>query len=130
MELVEFLTARLNEDEQAALAATWDADASRRWNPHLIEKPRWGWGVVDDMDAGVTVVEPAAADAAAVAQHMARHDPARVLRDVAAKRRLVEYIEEELTNQGNSNNDKLMHVLRLSALSYASHRDYDEAWRP
>ncbi|MFF8412860.1 DUF6221 family protein [Streptomyces omiyaensis] len=124
-DLLEFLTARLREDEEAALAAAWDPDASRRWVAEPLARRRWG--LVDDAGSGVTIVDPANADAAGVARHIERHDPAQVLRAVAAQRRLVEYIEEQL---GAGPEDKLAHALQVLALAYSGHPDYQAAWRP
>ncbi|WP_329424024.1 DUF6221 family protein [Streptomyces sp. NBC_01268] len=54
--------------------------------------------------------------------------------DIDAKRRIVAYLVGELEDSGGDNpwwyDDKLTPVLRLLALPYADHPDYDEAWRP
>jgi hypothetical protein len=116
--LVEFLTAQLDEDEAAAsglhdialckLAIYGPAD------------PRWGW----ECDCG---------------------QPARVLAEVDAKRRILELHRASTDHHADKDpycvgcweagglDGAPSHpcpTLRLLALPYADHPDYDEAWRP
>jgi hypothetical protein len=122
--LVAFLKARLDEDEQAARAAVGFDYGVREW--------------ADDGDP--------------VNVHIARHDPARVLREVEAKRRMLEAHSRphhcaHLTGRGASSvvdgkpwvfyeeahtqdTGDICDVLRLLALPYADHKDYREEWRP
>lgn len=99
--LVEFLRARLNEDEAAAKA----------WLP---------FGNPD----------------AAQREHIARHDPGRVLAEVEAKRRILDEYEQATgqyaTHSQVSAGEEigLRFALKALALPYAEHPDYDEAWRP
>lgn len=66
------------------------------------------------------------------------YDPTRVLADVAAKRRIVDECAYwcEKTESGvdypalADRFEVAMGVLRLLALPYADHPDYDEEWRP
>lgn len=53
-------------------------------------------------------------------KHVARHDPARVLAECRAKRRLVE--ELGAFRRGAA--------LRLLAMPYADHPDYRQEWKP
>lgn len=103
MSLVEFLRARLDEDEAAAKA----------WLP---------FGNPDD----------------AARAHIARHDPARVLAEVEAKRRIIDLHGAEPHECVAWDGDLGLPctcyevdcpTLLLLALLYASHPDYDEAWR-
>lgn len=115
MDLVEFLTARLDEDEQVARAA---GD---------------GWYGYDPEQAIAMVpVEDT--------QHIARHSPARVLAEVDAKRRVIAQWEDarsQARNPVSSDNYRaarieqgaLAEVMCLLALPYADHPDYDKAWR-
>ncbi|MEV8623389.1 DUF6221 family protein [Streptomyces sp. NPDC051079] len=155
MDLVEFLTARLDEDEQAARAATdgpWAA-----WQRSTLR------GLGDLLHAVTTPGQAPGARASIAtaswldAEHIARHDPARVLAEVDAKRRiLASYTEAVLvrdeatqwamspspviTNPGADGVERwtrardaaffLEPAIRLLAQPYASHPDYDEAWRP
>jgi hypothetical protein len=149
--IVEFLTARLNEDEQTARAATgkyrsptWRVDGD---DETLLIYP-------DDGSTGFTFDGP-------IAPHIARHDPARVLADVAAKRKIVEmhrpqYVSDDPDKHYGSHyevigsreilvRDEEPHLpnwcrtcqelspcptVRQLALPHADHPDYDPAWRP
>lgn len=70
-------------------------------------------------------------------QYVARHDPARVLAEVDAKRKILDRIVpllEEL-DQAELKRVREYHghsskLLRLLALPYAKHLDYRESWRP
>jgi hypothetical protein len=99
MTLVEFLKARLDEDEQVAKAA------SDPGGPHL---------------------------PAAQLEHARRHDPARVLAEVEAKRRIIDahHPVDPCDAHDASFETISCDTLLLLALPYADHSDYDEAWRP
>lgn len=56
-------------------------------------------------------------------RHIVRHDPARVLREVAAKRMLVERL-------GRGRSAASRESVRLLALPYAQHPDYQPEWSP
>ncbi len=88
-DLIEFLTARLDEDEAVAKAAielaplpwqrSYGEDGDARWLDILGGE-------------GTSVVETesgANGPSLDVAEHIARHDPARVLREVEAGRRIL-----------------------------------------
>lgn len=96
-ELVEFLKARLDEDEQVAKATVMDGIS---------------FWTAQDSWLGL---------AAPVVAHAQRHDPARVLAEVEAKR-LQLALHKEC--------DASCYVVRVLALPYASHPDYREEWRP
>lgn len=150
MTLVEFLCARLNEDEATAQAAGGDewfgsADRARAWNTSLP-----AFEIFGEANTGEHAV------------HIARHDPARVLAEVEAKRRIIgeHYIWPERSHltgvwaepdpmcgvcvsmqmdqdAGGNRFRDLEHVawpcptLRLLALPYADHSDYRaEEWAP
>lgn len=120
MPLAEFLLARIAEDEEAARAASpgpWHLNAERT---EVI--------AVDD----IQVAEAFALSnnqLRATAEHIARWDPARVLAECDAKRRLVTELvrmqDEEMGWDGVE--DKVMSYL---ALPYADHPEYREEWRP
>lgn len=94
--LIEFLTARLAEDEATARAATagpW------RYNPGKHYRREWTVEFEESVFAGPTgdsatsialTGESDDLQSMADAAHIAHHDPARVLREVAAKRRIME----------------------------------------
>jgi Family of unknown function (DUF6221) len=127
-DLVEFLTARLDEDNEAALDML-----ARDWT--LTGR--------DVMTAGFVIAE---ASSDLTGRHIARHDPARVLREVEAKRKIldlwhnpakVEHLPEG-AHEGRDP-DEIMRdvavaeaideIVRTLAAVYSDHPDYDEAWR-
>jgi hypothetical protein len=133
--LVGFLRARLAEDEQVARAADsgpWRVDDpayptaiyNRDGHP-IISGSQWGG-------------EASIFDDPAAPAHIARHDPARVLAEVEAKRRIV-HIHSEY-DHGCPEHDGCdgftflsagpCFTLRLLALPWAGHPDYREEWRP
>ncbi len=104
--VVEFLLARLSETEADALKAA-SAESADWWVDGPAEHSGKHWVYA----TGEKFTERS------VAEHIARHDPARVLADVAAKRRIVESMGDDW-------------VVRTLATAYSSHPDYDKAWRP
>ncbi|MFD7861849.1 DUF6221 family protein [Streptomyces sp. NPDC059783] len=71
----------------------------------------------------------------AAAGHIARHDPARVLRDVEAKRQAIEHYEQiqALTQDPDAYvlaEGAVMKQMQIMALPYADHPDYRDDWRP
>jgi hypothetical protein len=69
------------------------------------------------------------------AQHVARWDPARVVAEVEAKRRIVDWsesVEAEFTKAGLGERTNGTHMVfaRWLAAPYAEHPDYREEWRP
>jgi hypothetical protein len=117
MTLVEFIEARLAEDEAAARAAC-------RPRPDFGSPDRWEPGVGLPAEVMGPMESVAGTKSPAAAAHIARHDPARVLREVEAHRRMVE--ELWLVR------DSLPVELALCALAsvYAEHPDFREEWRP
>ncbi len=182
MILIEFLTERLNEDEQWALAASapyryavgnppvpeggvhWTWVVGENWTPvtpdpvtdEFIENDgEWSCNLatVEEWQSGVgnwmmrrsyagTIQEmdPSAAG------HIARHDPARALRQVEAGRRVVEAYESECEHRDRSaalhdrTNNRADGIEAISyahgagvkelAMVYSDHEDYQEGWKP
>ncbi len=135
--LTEFLLARLADDEQVARAAAMSGSAS--WTLRDDDSDPWTITSTNDVvvrDTGV----PSDSEAA----HIARHDPARVLAEVAAKRRIVELhapLYEGLwdtplvcrTCEDRERHDAAWYpcdTLRPLALPYADHESFDPAWTP
>lgn len=88
-DIVTFLTACLDEDERITrlgprtkVTANWSIEEFQPSEPGAVPVATW---VVDDQQMGVGQV-----NGDFVAAHIVRHDPARALRDVAAKRAIVE----------------------------------------
>ena len=113
-DLVAFLRARVAEDEARARSAAesygdrWTADASG--------------GVRGSIEYVSVIGEPGSPD-----DYVARHDPARVLREVDAKRRIVDRYAW-LREHGDTGDAAW--ILPLLAAAYADHPDYREEWRP
>lgn len=147
MDITEFLLARIAEDEAAARASSgstvegqvgsWTlAPGGDEWAAHegdlevevlvalrpglplppRVMEGKWSqlayWETYDANSGTFTTVMP-------VAQHIARHDPARVLRECAAKRELVDAWHDE---HGGG------HVLKTLAAVYSDHPDYRQEW--
>ncbi|MDQ0758659.1 DUF6221 family protein [Streptomyces canus] len=134
-DLVQFLRDQLDEEQRVAEAA-----------------PRGPWAVTDagsivDADGGRVVSSVGGAldgrvsrwPEGPVVAHVLAHDPARVLREIDAKRKLLDEFEQadrySRTTWGQSNADQsrartLGKVLRLLALPYADRPGYREEWRP
>jgi hypothetical protein len=129
MDLVEFLRARLDRDEQVALACSgtpWVASPSGR-----VQADPEGDG---PSDPGFV----ATAENGAYAEHIARNDPARALREVAAKRQLLDDYEKDawVTSQGRGTGTMdavqaaRLSMLLLLGLTYSTHPAYRDEWRP
>ena len=159
MTLTEFLLARIAEDEVVARAAFSEGRLNGRPRE---DDGRWHAGN-HDSDAervdgiGITIYDEGGHNAEQ-AQHIARHDPARVLADCEAKRRIVErlrthqresYFEaaalgtlviqpdggvkpaplpERTTLAGERIG--LEFAVRALALPYADHPEFRSEWRP
>ncbi|MFI0370853.1 DUF6221 family protein [Actinomadura sp. 1N219] len=128
MDLVEFLRDRLARDEQIAQAcagAPWKAAPSGTVN-------------TDTAEDGGEPAFVARAENEAYAEHIARHDPSRTLRQVAAARQIIDGHEKEAwilaqghrTPEAEAAHAARESVLRLLALAYAAHPAYQEEWRP
>lgn len=126
-DLVQWLRDRLDDDERIARGACWD-DQSDEWSARPPQKSYERYCVVDYLDDGVVAVTPENADPDGVGQHVARHDPARVLREVESKRRVSARILNHAAVMGwdEVHGD----VLRSLALPYADRPGYLEEWRP
>lgn len=140
--LVQFLRDRLDEDANTAQASDqvdpgpWSADAHDEGGNNA-HQHRTGYGVVASPGGDLwKCTSSAAAMAANTSRHIARHDPARILAEVEAKRALVAKYIEVADNDINEVEyaygyaNALGEAVRLLALPYASHPDYSEAWRP
>lgn len=130
-DLVTFLRARLDEDEAVARDAA-DYDSWRTDDEGGKVIPSSG------IKAGAKTFFIASTWFTEYGEHIARHDPARVLREVEAKRRVVARYEEATT--GAAQEDRLSAaswrpvvsilapVLRDLAEPYADHPDYRSEW--
>ncbi|MEU7741993.1 DUF6221 family protein [Nonomuraea sp. NPDC049158] len=118
-DLIAFLRARLDEDEQEATAASpgpWKANAEQ---DEVL--------AVDDIEVA-TGFALSGNQLRATVRHIVRHDPTRVLREVEAKRELINWVLRwPLRPAPPSSVDG---VLERLALAYVDHPDYRNEWRP
>lgn len=130
-----FLAARYDEDEATARAAT-----QGRWHRNQ------GWASSPSIDAGEydTVIGPGEVRCATYcyggsssvevsdedAAHIAHHDPARVLAEVAAKRAILAAASDYMPELDSGDNGEwaLDLVVRHLASPYADHPDYSPEW--
>ena len=106
----EYLLERYAEEEAVARAADIP-EGDPTWIVHgpVLAEPRAfrirtardmvPVAFVEDVDDASSPAPVGILDAAAAAAHIALHDPARVLADIAAKRAIVELHEAELTDR-------------------------------
>lgn len=128
MTIVEFLEARLAEDEADALAhhpgeRTWIYDDGRLWADREARRRGMHTVAARQIVRGprITLTSSVAPDAPSL-RHIARHDPARVLREVEAKRQIIATMAaDEETDQHAAE------VLAVLASVYADHPDHDQA---
>jgi hypothetical protein len=153
----EFIRARLDEDEVAARAATpgpWRHDPGKEWigDPKLLEMARRGVQTFAGEEFVGAGARPEVACIAATgpgddpqsmadAAHIARHDPARALRQVAALRAMVDKDEgaaseygdgSELSGYGDTGYTVWRAHFTMCTLAaiWSDHPDYDPAWQP
>lgn len=152
-DLVRWLTACLDEDERIARRAC--GYASPEWHldddtgetvlwwppePHVAENERkHGLRVTADVWRGMTID----ASGQQIAPHIAAHDPARVLREIEAKRRTLA-LHSAPTGHACSTTDETGYnfnydevspadactTLRLLATVYSDRPGYREEWAP
>jgi hypothetical protein len=137
-ELVQWFGEQLDEDERIARQASgrvrkgahWSLDEwSGREVPHSliaygsVSQPVWGHFTADPVPT-------------AQAEHIVEHDPARVLREIDAKRQLLAAYVQVAANDVNDVEyahgyaNALGEAVRLLALPYADRPGYREEWRP
>lgn len=133
MTLTDFLLARIAEDEAMARDALHaDAVTPGSWmtehhNSEYHAEPDC-CHIAEDRHGHYWTV--ASEVYIPIAEHIARHDPARVLAECGAKRDIIEMacnIDDSDDEYAVSLRDG---VLATLALPYVDHPDYDEAWRP
>lgn len=155
-DITTFLLARIAEDEQLAREALRLTEPRQRWS--VTET----WGEVSDRSGTVNqlfyvtawangshaIGRSAQADDRAVYDHLARHDPARVLAECEAKRRIVElhsgdeplrahdcpgrsWLDDEAVAYIGGERVTYVHpcpTLRALAVAYRDHPDYQQEW--
>jgi hypothetical protein len=142
VQVVEFLIARLGEDEAAAKAATpgpWKAEPIH-YGPNSGEPD---WSITAEKRTVIWGEE--SLERAGDAAHIARHDPVRAIADVAAKRMIMRVHHPYVcgpwphacqgcphsgTDDPYTEHVDQCPVLRALACVYSDHADYDQEWAP
>ncbi|MHB8186161.1 MAG: DUF6221 family protein [Dermatophilaceae bacterium] len=119
MTIVEFLEARLDEDELTATAAI---DGAADW--HTL----YAYRDVKDGDGHYVILADSRYPTVGQAAHIARHSPARVLRHCEAVRALIaEFLRldalGDLLGRGATEE-----ALKQLASVYSDHTDFDQNW--
>jgi hypothetical protein len=141
-ELTAFVTARLDEDEAAAKAAEhndgpytleWRVGGPRRLTFDNHRSENYMSVFAGDWDR-ILIARDVVRDGP-LATHIARHDPARVLRDVAAKRAILAKHGPDLPLEGACltcyrGEGWPCDTLRLLAAIWDDHPDYRAGWAP
>lgn len=162
-DLVRWLCTQLDEDERIARAASgstvvgepgswnsapggdeWEASRTDCDEDELLVALRPGlprppdvmsgkWGAVVDFKPAFE--DPRVSSPLPQFEHAARHDPARVLREIEAKRRIL-YLAVQLpkvtasTDMFDNNRDAWREVIKQLSVSYTDRPGYREEWRP
>ncbi|MFE4691250.1 DUF6221 family protein [Streptomyces sp. NPDC056749] len=128
-ELTSFLRARLAEDEATAIGARESEFCEDgRW---VVRGPFGDSQLLGSVQSEVSEAilgEDTDDVPFPLALHVARHDPARTLADVEAKRRLIDWVLRWPMRPAPPSS--VNGVLELLALPYADHPDYRKDWRP
>jgi len=119
MTLVDFLEARLAEDELTANVAI---GSSPQW------QVLYGYRDIKDGDGHYVVLADSKYPTVGQAAHIARHSPARALRQCAAARALIaEYLRHDALGDLASR-DATEEALRQLAAIHCDHPDFDDTW--
>jgi alkanesulfonate monooxygenase SsuD/methylene tetrahydromethanopterin reductase-like flavin-dependent oxidoreductase (luciferase family) len=126
-ELIAFITARLDEDEASAKAVAFRSRFTAMGNS--VQSPG---GRGNPPMPIADVIDPE------TASHIARHDPARVLREVAAKRAILARYEDCLARMEDPDYSHVTardqareyedFVLPNLATVWSNHPDYRQEW--
>jgi hypothetical protein len=119
MTIVEFLEARIAEDELTAQAAI---EVSADWRTH------YDYSDVKDADGHFVIQADSRHPTAEQAAHIARHSPARVLRECEAQRAVIaDFLRREALGDV-AGRSIVEDVLRVLGAVYCDHPDYNPAW--
>lgn len=133
-DIVEFLRARYREEEEIARSASLARESVNRW---VYVESRYPPSLVQ-VDAPVRTRDVAEVPRPGPAQHIARHDPARVLREVEAKWRRLEayaamkagtlfHVNEYAEHQAIIDEYE-RYILPGDAAPYVDHPDFNPEW--
>ena len=131
-DLTAFITARLDEDEAAAKAC----NGPFPWKAADDEDDSW---IVKDA-AGEALIYDEGTPSLDEAKHIARHDPARVIREVTAKRAVLAWYADSVDASklfkeklGTGTHmaaaaESYLNVMRGYAAVWPDHPDYKQEW--
>ena len=133
-DIAEFLTARWGEEQAAAEAAVPEGGTGR-WEVN----GSTSCYIVDADDTDEITIYDEGGHSPRQAQHIALHDPARVLADLEAKRAILARVAEDAaiawSPRAQAVPDCDWHliamardVLKLLVQPYREHPDFDRAW--
>ena len=133
-DLLAFIRSQLDEDERVARAvpeAPWGGRSDSTGYPDIISVPR-------DQQHGRDEIVLSDVWRDGIVDYATRFDPARVLAEVDAKRRILDEYDKALNRRRQWPGDlssagallTMVHVVKLLALPFAGHPDYREEWRP
>ncbi|WP_405964870.1 DUF6221 family protein [Streptomyces sp. NBC_00723] len=143
-DLLKWLGEQLDEDERIARAATpgpweWKREHGEPWQPEPDGWLDYSGEYLAAAGDGATLFGPGMTPHAD-AVHIAAHDPARVLREIEAKRRIIAEVVPEIDGMedridgewgaGDPTERESMALLRLLALPYADRSGFRDDWRP
>ena len=133
MTLEEFLAARLSDDEATAKRAASVAGPDWQYGLFLPDDGPATTMLLSDQD--VPLADMLHRDDEEIAPFLIAHDPARVLHEVEAGRKLLAayrkaVAEAEFPNFEGGYATGLQDAVKIRAEVYDSHPDYDPKWRP
>ena len=140
-DLVVWLRAQLDEDQWYAEEAASHAAATgtfigkgTRWHAQDYDRL---WAVGDDESKPDRKLAECGHGGFRLTSYLARHDPARVLREIDAKRQLLdellpdlEHADRLIEGEWGSGDDVARRFVRLLSLPYSDRPGYREEWRP
>lgn len=136
MTLTDFLAERYAEDEYVAQMAAEDASAGANWHAEATCNHSGHAGVKGENGEIIVYDEGSPTDCEA--RHIARHDPARVLREVEAGRKILAEYDAALDRKRQHPGDvassadllAILRIVKVLAGVWSDHPDYGEALRP
>lgn len=126
-EMLAFWQSRLDEDERTAegarhgLSGEWTTDGS--YPVSVANAPEYA----DVFTEAVVFDEGSPSEEQA--EHIAKQDPARTLRETQAARKRLAALSDAI-EAGHDSYDLASALLPYELLPYADHPDYQEGWRP
>jgi hypothetical protein len=117
-DLVQWLRTQLDEDERTARATLWDGSGNKL-----------SWELMASATIDVGGDEFYVGDRT-IANQMMAWDPARVLREIDAKRGVITRLQHLLHDDNPFVAEQADASLRLLALPYADRPGYNDHWRP